>query len=133
MGPQQLSDHTTLRLGGSAPLGLSHTHDTDWPYLARTAAKHTQRPFTLGGGSNTLAPDQGTAQPVIHMATRGIRTQHRGDGQEIGDRIATVTTPTTGPPAAPPGSPPRSASSATAPAGSSSSPAGGPSSPSPST
>ncbi|MFF3020763.1 hypothetical protein [Streptomyces sp. NPDC057939] len=81
MGQHQLSDHTTLRLGGPAPLWLSHTHDADWPDLACTAAAHTERPFTLGGGSNTLAPDQGTTRPVIHMATRGIRTRHRADGQ----------------------------------------------------
>ncbi|MER7514256.1 UDP-N-acetylmuramate dehydrogenase [Streptomyces lavendulae] len=81
MGQHQLSDHTTLRLGGPAPLWLSHTHDADWPDLARTAAAHADLPFTLGGGSNTLAPDQGTTRPIIHMATRGIRTRHRADGQ----------------------------------------------------
>ncbi|MGW7312688.1 UDP-N-acetylmuramate dehydrogenase [Streptomyces sp. NPDC054865] len=81
MGQHQLSDHTTLRLGGPAPLWLSHAHDADWPDLARTTAAHAQRPFTLGGGSNTLAPDEGTTRPVVHMATRGIRTRHRTDGQ----------------------------------------------------
>ncbi|MCB5177922.1 FAD-binding protein [Streptomyces antimicrobicus] len=81
MGQHQLSDHTTLRLGGPAPLWLSHTTDADWPDLARTAAAHAESSFTLGGGSNTLAPDQGTTRLVIHMATRGIRTRHRLDGR----------------------------------------------------
>lgn len=79
MGGHLLSDHTTLRLGGPAPLWLSHTHDADWPDLARIAARHPERPFTLGGGSNTLAADHGTARPVIHMATHGIRTQRLGN------------------------------------------------------
>lgn len=84
MGQHQLSDLTTLRLGGPAPLWLSHTHDADWPDLARTAAEHAERPFTLGGGSNTLAPDHGTLRPVIHMATRGIRTRRlAGDQVEV--------------------------------------------------
>ncbi|MFF0437529.1 UDP-N-acetylmuramate dehydrogenase [Streptomyces sp. NPDC004327] len=83
MGQHQLSDHTTLRLGGPAPLWLSHTHDADWPNIARTAAAHAERPFTLGGGSNTLAPDQGTTRPVIHMATRGIRTRHLAGDQVV--------------------------------------------------
>ncbi|WP_073776190.1 hypothetical protein [Streptomyces sp. MJM1172] len=81
MGQHRLSDHTTLRLGGPVPLWLSHTHEADWPDLARAAAVHAERPFTLGGGSNTLAPDQGTTRPVIHMANCGIRTRHLADGQ----------------------------------------------------
>ncbi|MFD8981617.1 UDP-N-acetylmuramate dehydrogenase [Streptomyces sp. NPDC059564] len=81
MGQHQLSDHTTLRLGGPAPLWLSHNHDADWPDLARTAVGHPELPFTLGGGSNSLAADDGTTRPVIHMATRGIRTHHLADDQ----------------------------------------------------
>ncbi|MGW1765141.1 UDP-N-acetylmuramate dehydrogenase [Streptomyces sp. NPDC002073] len=81
MGQHQLSDHTTLRLGGPAPLWLSHTHDADWPDLAHTVARHPGMPFTLGGGSNTLAADHGTTRPVIHMATRGIRTRHLGENR----------------------------------------------------
>lgn len=79
MGQHLLSDHSTLRVGGPAPLWLSHTHDADWPDLARTAAQHHDLPITLGGGSNTLAAGHSTNRPVIHMATRGIRTRDLGN------------------------------------------------------
>ncbi|MFE0776902.1 hypothetical protein ACFW3E_28105, partial [Streptomyces sp. NPDC058861] len=79
-----LSEHTTLRLGGPAPLWLPHTDPTTWPDIVHAAARHPHRPFTLGAGSNTLADDDGPGRPVIHIATRGIRARPL-DGGARGD------------------------------------------------
>ncbi|MFD3553781.1 UDP-N-acetylmuramate dehydrogenase [Streptomyces goshikiensis] len=81
MGQHLLSDHTTLRLGGPAPLWYTHTDPAVWDDIVRTAGEHGVCPFTLGGGSNTLADDHGTDRPVIHMTTRGIHFHPAGDGQ----------------------------------------------------
>ncbi|MCX5078923.1 UDP-N-acetylmuramate dehydrogenase [Streptomyces sp. NBC_00424] len=81
MGQHLLSDHTTLRLGGPAPLWLTHTDPADWETIVRTTGEHGALPFTLGGGSNTLADEHGTHRPVIHMNTRGIQTRTAAGGQ----------------------------------------------------
>ncbi|WP_372408855.1 UDP-N-acetylmuramate dehydrogenase [Streptomyces luteireticuli] len=76
-----LADHTTLRLGGSARQWLTHVHPADWTDLARTVRGPV---FTLGGGSNTVAPDAGYDGTVIHMATRGIGVSTaEGGGVEV--------------------------------------------------
>ncbi|MEU8538499.1 UDP-N-acetylmuramate dehydrogenase [Streptomyces sp. NPDC048717] len=70
-----LSTHTTFRLGGPADQLLTH-HDPDgWTDTVQAAG---ERPFILGGGSNTLADDAGYRGTVIRMATRGITTHPVG-------------------------------------------------------
>ncbi|MBT2456495.1 UDP-N-acetylmuramate dehydrogenase [Streptomyces sp. ISL-86] len=70
-----LADHTTLRLGGPAPHWFTHADPATWRDLARAVHRTPGRPFTLGGGSNTLAADSGYNGPVIRMATTGISTR----------------------------------------------------------
>ncbi|MDN3056902.1 UDP-N-acetylmuramate dehydrogenase [Streptomyces sp. SRF1] len=74
-----LADHTTLRLGGAADQWLTHTSPDAWHEVVR--AVEGPRPFILGGGSNTLAPDDGHPGPVVRMATRGITARAVGDGR----------------------------------------------------
>jgi UDP-N-acetylmuramate dehydrogenase len=73
-----LAAHTTLRLGGPARHFLTHTDAAAWPDLVATL-RTRDRPFVLGGGSNTLAGDAGHPGPVIRMATRGIRVRPLDD------------------------------------------------------
>ena len=68
-----LADYTTLRLGGPADRLLTHHDPTTWPDIARQVQDKEPPPFILGGGSNTLADDQGHQGLVIVMATRGTR------------------------------------------------------------
>ncbi|WP_066932765.1 UDP-N-acetylmuramate dehydrogenase [Microtetraspora fusca] len=77
---EQLSQHTTLRLGGPAQELLTHTDPATWPDLAHAARRHPNPPCTLGGGSNILAADAGYPGLVIRMATTGISARAVGDG-----------------------------------------------------
>ncbi|WP_433253912.1 UDP-N-acetylmuramate dehydrogenase [Streptosporangium sp. CA-135522] len=74
-----LADHTTLRLGGPAARLLTHTDPVVWPDLTHAVLPDHAAPFVLGGGSNTLADDDGYPGPVIRMATRGIAVRPLAD------------------------------------------------------
>ncbi len=67
---ESLSSYTTLRLGGPAEQLLIHTDPSAWLDTVRLA--DSRKPFTLGGGSSTVASDDLIPGTVIHMATRGI-------------------------------------------------------------
>lgn len=75
-----LANHTTLRLGGPAAHWLTHSDPDTWPDLVHAVRRHPGRAFPLGGGSNTLADDDGYDGTVVHMATRGITAHNLDDG-----------------------------------------------------
>lgn len=77
-----LADYTTLRLGGRADRLLTHTDPAAWPDLVQ---EMPDRPFILGGGSNTLADDEGSRGLVVRMATRGFAAR------DVGGRRVAVT------------------------------------------
>ncbi|MEU6710028.1 UDP-N-acetylmuramate dehydrogenase [Nonomuraea sp. NPDC046802] len=77
---EQLSQYTTLRLGGPAQDLLTHTDPAAWPDLTHAARRYPEPPFMLGGGSNILAADTAYPGLVIRMATTGITTRLVGDG-----------------------------------------------------
>lgn len=80
-----LSDHTTLRLGGPADEWVTVTTEAD---LADALA--TDLPvLVLGGGSNLVVADEGFRGRVVEIATRGI-TPDVEDGASCGGVMVTV-------------------------------------------
>jgi UDP-N-acetylmuramate dehydrogenase len=80
-----LAEHTTLRVGGPAPVTV--VDSTDELVNAVRAADHSSTPvLVLGGGSNVLVDDAGFEGTVIKIGTRG---QHvRAEPDTVSVRIA---------------------------------------------
>ena len=90
--PQQLADHTTLRLGG--PAG-EYVRCTDTEQLVRTVADADQAGtpvLLLGGGSNVVVADEGFPGLVVDIATQGVQADpSTGSGTaECGGALVTV-------------------------------------------
>jgi len=68
----KLSDYTTIKLGGAASKFVECRTDKDISD-AIVYAKQNKTPFhVLGGGSNTVFPDEGYDGMIIYVNTKGI-------------------------------------------------------------
>jgi len=68
----QLSDHTTLRVGGPARRLITATDEQQILAAVREADDQGERLLVLGGGSNLLVADEGFAGTVVKIASRGV-------------------------------------------------------------
>lgn len=76
-----LSDLTTLRVGGEASrLVPVSTRETLVAAVLEDWA-NGEEPLVIGGGSNTLAADEGFDGTVVQVATRGIERLEAGPGR----------------------------------------------------
>ena len=79
-----LAPRTTLRLGGRARYFWSVSSAAEAAEALRWARANRQPVQVLGGGSNTIFPDEGFPGLVLHVAVPGIR--FRGaDGEVVVD------------------------------------------------
>jgi UDP-N-acetylmuramate dehydrogenase len=76
--PVQLSDLTTLRVGGAAARLVSPGDEAGLIEAARAAWAANENWMLLGGGSNTVAADDGFDGTVILVRTRGIEVLPAG-------------------------------------------------------
>jgi UDP-N-acetylmuramate dehydrogenase len=67
-----LSDHTTLRLGGPAKAWVRAETEGDLIEAVSAADGAGEPVLVLGGGSNVVVADEGFAGTVVEVATRGI-------------------------------------------------------------
>jgi UDP-N-acetylmuramate dehydrogenase len=67
-----LSDHTTLRLGGPAKAWVRAETEADLIEAVSAADAAGEPVLVLGGGSNVVVADEGFAGTVVEVATRGI-------------------------------------------------------------
>jgi UDP-N-acetylmuramate dehydrogenase len=67
-----LSDHTTLRLGGPAKAWVRAETEADLIEAVSAADGAGEPVLVLGGGSNVVVADEGFAGTVVEVATRGI-------------------------------------------------------------
>jgi UDP-N-acetylmuramate dehydrogenase len=68
-----LSEHTTLGLGGPARRFVRAGTDEDLIEAVRAADSRGEPALILGGGSNLVVADEGFDGVVIQVATRGVR------------------------------------------------------------
>lgn len=72
---------TTLRLGGPPRRLVSAT--TDAQLLDALRGASGEAVFLLGGGSNVVVSDDGYDGLVVHVGTKGIRFERRGDRTHV--------------------------------------------------
>ena len=91
--PVKLSELTTLRVGG-APLRLVAPQDEAGLIEAALQVWASDEPWSLlGGGSNTVAADDGFDGTVIHVRTRGVEVltdDQPDDAQAADDRLVRI-------------------------------------------
>lgn len=73
-----LAPRTTLRLGGKARYFWSVSSADEAAEALRWARANRQRVQVLGGGSNTIFPDEGFPGLVVHVAVPGLRFRDAG-------------------------------------------------------
>jgi UDP-N-acetylmuramate dehydrogenase len=77
----RLSELTTVQVGGEPQLLVEATTTDEVLTAARAAFFDSDEPwFVLGGGSNTVAADEGFPGTVIRVATRGIERVEAPEG-----------------------------------------------------
>lgn len=74
----QLSEYTTIRLGGYADMFIECKTDEEIPEAILYAKSHKINYHILGGGSNTVFSDDGFEGVIIYINTKGITDE--GDG-----------------------------------------------------
>jgi UDP-N-acetylmuramate dehydrogenase len=72
-----LSDYTTIRLGGPARSFVRASTEEDLVAAVRAADRRREPVLILGGGSNLVVADAGFDGTVIQVATRGV--SHGGE------------------------------------------------------
>jgi UDP-N-acetylmuramate dehydrogenase len=75
--PSDLSEHTTLRLGGPASHLLTATHQDELVAIVRATPGDL---FLLAGGSNVVISDAGVPTPAVLIRTSGMSTEESADG-----------------------------------------------------
>lgn len=76
---QSLKNYLTMHLGGNARYMAEITNKNDIVEAVRFAKDHHLKIFVLGGGSNTLADDQGFDGIVLHMNIKGRKLLSEDD------------------------------------------------------
>ncbi len=74
-----LSSFVSLRLGGPARRLTTCTSTDEIVATITDAARERTPLFVLGGGSNVVVSDAGFEGAVLHIASRGIHREDRGD------------------------------------------------------
>lgn len=69
---ESLAKHVNIRIGGPARFFVEVKTEDDVQDAVRFARQHDVGCFVLGGGSNTLAPDEGWNGLVIKMTNRAL-------------------------------------------------------------
>lgn len=72
---EPLAKHLNIRIGGPARFFVECKTEDDVRDALRAARQHDVAYFVLGGGSNTLAADEGWNGLVIKMANRNLRSE----------------------------------------------------------
>ncbi|MGH3368382.1 MAG: UDP-N-acetylmuramate dehydrogenase [Nocardioidaceae bacterium] len=75
---EQLSRHTTLRLGGPAGSYTEATTDEELVDAVRAADAAGEPLLLLAGGSNLVVADEGFPGRVVHVRTRGVVADQDG-------------------------------------------------------
>jgi UDP-N-acetylmuramate dehydrogenase len=70
--PEQLRDHTSLRLGGPARTWVTATSEAELVAAVAAADEAGEPLLVLGGGSNLVVCDDGFAGTVVQVATSGV-------------------------------------------------------------
>jgi UDP-N-acetylmuramate dehydrogenase len=70
--PEQLRDHTTLRLGGPATSWIEATTEHEVVDAVRSLDAAGEKVLVLAGGSNLVVADEGFAGTVVKIATPGV-------------------------------------------------------------
>jgi UDP-N-acetylmuramate dehydrogenase len=70
--PEQLRDHTSLRLGGPARTWVTATSEAELVAAVAAADEAGEPLLVLGGGSNLVVCDDGFAGTVVQVATTGV-------------------------------------------------------------
>lgn len=78
----ELKDMTTMRVGGNARFFVYARSMEDLSKIARWIKQNDIPFFVLGGGSNTLVPDEGFAGLVIKMEIMGVSFDDFGDSAQ---------------------------------------------------
>ena len=73
-GPERLSDHTTLRLGGPAGRWVRATTEAELVEAVSAADEAGESVLVLAGGSILVVADEGFTGVVVEVATTGIIT-----------------------------------------------------------
>jgi len=79
----QLSDYTTLGLGGPAKNFVTASSESDLVSAVRAADATGEPMLVLGGGSNLVIADDGFPGTVILVASRGVDISASGDLAEV--------------------------------------------------
>ena len=77
----QLSEHTTLELGGPPASWLVAEDEAE--LVAALRGLREEEVFVLGGGSNVVVADDGFPGAVIKVASRGLQWKRIGDAVEL--------------------------------------------------
>jgi UDP-N-acetylmuramate dehydrogenase len=72
---EELSRHTTLRLGGPAGHYVAATTEAELVDAVRTADAAGEPLLLLAGGSNLVVADQGFPGTVVHIRTSGVTAE----------------------------------------------------------
>jgi UDP-N-acetylmuramate dehydrogenase len=87
---EQLRDHTTLRLGGSARTWVRAETEQALVDAVRRADEAGEPVLVLAGGSNLVVADDGFPGTVVQVATTGVTADHEGDDPTCGGVVVTV-------------------------------------------
>lgn len=72
----ELKDYLTMKIGGKAAYLVDITNKHDVVDVMNWVKEHHIKFFVLGGGSNTLAKDEGFDGIIIHNMIKGIKKIH---------------------------------------------------------
>lgn len=67
---ESLRNHTTLKVGGLADIWFEPVDESELIHALRLAKEFEQKVYVLGGGSNSLIPDEGLKGLLIHLSPK---------------------------------------------------------------
>lgn len=76
---EKLENYLTMHLGGKATYIAEIEHKSEIVDIMNFAKKHHLKTFVLGGGSNTLATDDGFEGIILHMQIKGSQLLDEDD------------------------------------------------------
>jgi UDP-N-acetylmuramate dehydrogenase len=88
--PEQLSEHTTLRLGGPARAWVRAETEQDLVDAVRSCDDSGEPVLVLAGGSNLVVADDGFPGTVVEVGTTGVAADHEGADPTCGGVLVTV-------------------------------------------
>jgi UDP-N-acetylmuramate dehydrogenase len=88
--PEQLSEHTTLRLGGPARAWVRAETEQDLVDAVRSCDDSGEPVLVLAGGSNLVVADDGFPGTVVEVGTTGVAADDEGADPTCGGVLVTV-------------------------------------------